>query len=308
MRLTDIRRLFCCLMYTSVLLWWVGCQTVIEQRLAEEYYNLGNTFFDIEDYDRAVAQYTRALTIDPNFSRAEYNLVFSYLELNRYDDARELLEQLLERDPENLLLRESDAYVDHLSGETEQALEKYEQVLEIDPQRASTLYNMALIHYTNEEYEKGENLLETAYRIDQDDRLVTYYYILTKNALERPPEEIRQLTRDILTQSWDDYAKLLQLGILLEELRYFSDAQTAYQSIEESATQYSEALFRIGRILLIAIGEPQDGFESIEQALEAGFRDDDLFVEFYNDERLLQQRQLAELFSKYDITVERESQ
>lgn len=290
------------------MLWWVGCHTVTEQRLAEEYYNLGNTFFDLEDYDRAVAQYTRALTIDPNFSRAEYNLVISYLELNRYGDARELLEQLLERDPENLLLHESDAYIDYLSGETEQAVEKYELVLEADPQRASALYNMALIHYTNEEYEKGEQLLETAYRINKDDRLVTYYYILTKNALERPPAEIRQLTRDILTESWDDYEKLLQLGILLEGLRYFSDAQTAFQNIEESATQYSEALFRIGRIFLIAIGEPQDGFENIEQALEGGFRNDELFVELYNDERLLQRRQLGDLFSEYDITVELESQ
>lgn len=280
-----------------------GCQTVTNQHFAEEYYNLGNAFFELEQYDRAIEQYNRALTIDRNFSRAEYNLAFSYLELGRYDDARNLIDQLLLSDPDSLLLLESYAYSEYVSGETERAKEKYKAVLAADPQRTNALYNLALIHYTDEEYEEAEALLETAYRINNEDRLVIYYYILTKHALEQPAEEVRELAQDILVQEWDDSDKLLRLGILLEELRYFSDANSAYGDIAESAPQYNEALFRIGRIFLIAISEPREGFKNIEQALENEFRNEELFLALYRDERLLQKRQIEELFRKYEIDI-----
>lgn len=300
-----IKQILCYTIIGIILLSTLGCQTITDKRIAEEYYNLGNAFFDIEQYDRAIEQYNRALTIDRNFSRADYNLAFSYLALGRHNDARNLLDQLLLADPDNLLLLESDAYADYVRGNEEQAKEKYEAVLAIDPQRASALYNLALIHYTNEEYEAAEALLETAYRINSEDLLAIYYYILTKNALEQPAEEIRQIAQDILTQEWDDSDKLLQIGILLEELRYFSDATSAYQDIAQSAPQYAEALFRIGRIYLIAISDPQEGFKNIEQALESEFINEELFVTLYRDERLLQKRQLEQLFQKYEIDIER---
>ena len=57
------------------------CQT------AEEYFERGNSKYDLQDYQGAIADYSKAIQLDPNDSDAYYNRGLSKLELNQKDSA-----------------------------------------------------------------------------------------------------------------------------------------------------------------------------------------------------------------------------
>ncbi len=170
----------------------LGCQTVVQRGLAEEYYNIGNAFFELEDYDSAIANYRRALELDPKLTRADYNLAFAYLRLNRINDAIELLEELIASDRDNLLLQESVAYSYFLLGDGEEAIARYEAVLENSPLRVTALYNLALLENQEDNYLRAGELLETAHGVDGADEEITYQLIQVlqeHNAAERREDE-----------------------------------------------------------------------------------------------------------------------
>ena len=64
----------------------------------------GFTYKGTGDYDKAIAQATRALTIDPDFVPAHLNLVFCNLYLERFREARQVVERMAARkiDPPDL--------------------------------------------------------------------------------------------------------------------------------------------------------------------------------------------------------------
>ena len=55
--------------------------------LAEAYYNRGNTHATLDEYDRAIADYTQAITIEPKLVQAYNKRGLVYHEVGRYEEA-----------------------------------------------------------------------------------------------------------------------------------------------------------------------------------------------------------------------------
>lgn len=51
------------------------------------YYNMGNAFFDLGDYEKAVKAYQEAIKLDPKLSKPHNNLGLAYAALNRLQEA-----------------------------------------------------------------------------------------------------------------------------------------------------------------------------------------------------------------------------
>ena len=54
---------------------------------AEAYNERGNTYYDLQQYDKALADYSKAIEIDPYFAKAYYNRGIIYDDLQQYDKA-----------------------------------------------------------------------------------------------------------------------------------------------------------------------------------------------------------------------------
>lgn len=69
--------------------WWPEREKQNGQamHLAEAYYNRGNTHATLNEYDRAIADYTQAITIDPNLVQAYNKRGLTYHKLGRYEEA-----------------------------------------------------------------------------------------------------------------------------------------------------------------------------------------------------------------------------
>jgi len=68
------------------------------------YANLGNIYFAVGQYEKALLQFQEALRLEPNNVNGYTNLAVTYIDLNRFDEARQLLDQAQSLKLENVSL------------------------------------------------------------------------------------------------------------------------------------------------------------------------------------------------------------
>lgn len=74
-------------------------EQIIAQTSAAEFYNQGNVRFDQKDYNGAIAYYTQALKIDPNFTDAYFSRGLARALLKQYPGALGDANQMLQLNP-----------------------------------------------------------------------------------------------------------------------------------------------------------------------------------------------------------------
>ena len=92
LRLCLLKRKFKCFCFFVIILFSVSCVSLKTQKeLSEEYFNLGNDYFDLENYSRATDLYLKALSYNKNSKNATINLIMAYQNNKKYDDAEKLI-------------------------------------------------------------------------------------------------------------------------------------------------------------------------------------------------------------------------
>ncbi|MFO7914636.1 MAG: tetratricopeptide repeat protein [Candidatus Krumholzibacteriales bacterium] len=119
------------------------------------YYMLALSAWKMKDYQLAEESFTRALELNPGHLKSRINLCRVYLDTGRAREAIDLLEKVLEEEPEY-----ADAY--HLAGrgyrqlgETEKAVEHYRRAIQIDNGHVWAMNNLGLIFIREGEFEKA---------------------------------------------------------------------------------------------------------------------------------------------------------
>ena len=120
----------------------------------ENLLNQGQEYTDIEDYERAVECYKKAVEIDPKDDRVWYNLVFTYDKLKNYEKAIECCKKVVEINPNHydawhfmgLLYEELKNYKEQLKC--------YKKVIAINPEYLRAWYNMGVMFWHFKNYEK----------------------------------------------------------------------------------------------------------------------------------------------------------
>lgn len=114
-------------------------------KIKQRYYGRGWTFFDEEQYDRAIVSFKNAINIDSDFKEAHNHLGVVYIKQEKYVEAIEILEEAIMIDNTfkeayfNLAL----AYLE--LGEFEDAINAANTALEIDPNYEPARMLIALI-------------------------------------------------------------------------------------------------------------------------------------------------------------------
>ncbi len=247
-----------------------GCTTWVRgPDLAREYYNIGNAFYDLGRFDRAVDYYRRALALDRTLAAASFNLARVYVDQGRLPDAVDVLLELIGRDPESVLLRETLAFVYFLQGDVDQAEERYREVLALSPFHVNALYNLGRIERNRERYAESAEFLRRAVQAQPADAELLFAYA---NALVRvDPERSAPVFERYLDTSPTDRGRLLATGDALRTGRFFSPARRAYQSVLDQHPDDATALFGMAVVFLVGIEESETGLGYLERALDAGF-------------------------------------
>ena len=144
------------LLFAAALL-LVGCVTSRrDHEVATDYYDLGNAYVELGKYDKAIAEFQAALTIDPGFVKADYNLALAYAHAKRTDDAVAILKRLLvvrSRRTRRSFRRWGGRTT--WPGRDDDALAQYTTVIRLSPADLNALYNSGIILWKLKRPQRG---------------------------------------------------------------------------------------------------------------------------------------------------------
>jgi len=130
--------------------------------LYKEYMNLGDAYYDLKKYDKAIECYKQASGFKEFYWNCVYKMADSYFRLGNWSESESLYLKLIKRDGDNLQLKEALAYVYASQGKFSESLEIYSKLQEDFPENQSFLENQIVLLITSGENklarEKVENL------------------------------------------------------------------------------------------------------------------------------------------------------
>ena len=251
----------------------VSCQSSPERiELAKDYYNVGNAYFDLEQYDKAVDYYNRALQLDPTINQAVFNLARTSIETGDYQKSLKLLSRLQESDPENIMVLEMVAYAYYKMDLYDKSVQIYQRILDINLNSKKTLYNISVL-----EKERGNSSIARSYlkRLQGLEDNPEYRILLAELAVDDgDPDEAISLYESILVDEKGTrkiYTSLKDLYLGKEQ--YF-DAVEMFELLVKSPKdnkEKSELYFDLSRVEFLYLEEMVSAQEHLIEALKAGY-------------------------------------
>ena len=124
-----------------------------------EYYILGDSYYKLENYDKAAEYYELAMRKKDQYWAAFYQLAKCYVFQSKWTDALPMYKKLLERDSENASLKASLAYIYAMQGDFKNASKLYEALLQEQPKNQDYLENyLSLLATQEKKFEKKYSL------------------------------------------------------------------------------------------------------------------------------------------------------
>jgi tetratricopeptide (TPR) repeat protein len=243
---------------------------------ATEYYSIGMAYFDMGKFDEAEKWLNRAKAADKTMTASQYNLGRIAYETKRYEDAAKNFEEILKKDPDNVLALKAAAYTGIKLGDLEKADRHYERLLRLVPESADDGYNHALVLYAMERYEQSKAVMEKyPFALLENKDVILLYARCQKalNKVEAIDWYVRWLNDNTDAKVRFEYAQFL------EENELYARASEEYrQTISEagendSKIKRSDVRFALARTLLTADGESDSGITELQTAISGGFDD-----------------------------------
>ena len=272
--------------------------------LAETYYNLGNAYTELEEWNRAGEAYLRAMELDPSLRKAGYQMARVYVQAGEYVKAEKQLVSLLSEDPGNQIIRENLAWVYVQSGKTEDARELYMEILEENPADCDVRYNLALLQLEEEKWEHARDILSPCLEYGRADAEI--YRVLGKAVLRLEDEAAVGYLEKAFEEDPGLPGLARELASAYRQAELYGQAVDIYDRLIERAEAPEDAAgfrFEKAYLLFTAIEDYARGEESLREALEAGYRDEEKFRELFSDPGLLDPERVRDVFEESGVEV-----
>jgi tetratricopeptide (TPR) repeat protein len=198
----------------------------VEIKDADGYHSLGFTHFGVNRYDLAVADFTKAIELDPNYLVAYYNRGVAYFDLGQYDVAIMDFTKAME-----LGLRGKGTY--HIrglayakQGKYDLAIADFGKALEVDPNDVATYNNRGIAYLLKGQYEHTIKDLTRAIHLDSKNAAIYYFHL--GFALDRTGDKesarhnffkAREMEKDIIMKT----AEFLEKATNPETKRFYAE-------------------------------------------------------------------------------------
>jgi tetratricopeptide (TPR) repeat protein len=282
-----------------------SCASNARHNLAVEYYNLGNAYYKIKDYDKAIDFFNKSIEQDPSLLHAHYNLSLALIQQGRGAEANEILQSLLEKDPDNTAVLQIIGYSLYVQGKGEEALDVFDKILELKSNDLNALYNRGIVLWDlNRKREAEKSFRELLGSISQENE-------------ELYPDTLFNLGKLLIEMG--DYGEAL--GYLEEYLEWedkdvegyklLAQAYRAHESYGKALETYNQILtldseqpevwMDKAEILLTKIEDPLSGLEALDQAIILGFDDKKRFEALLNDPGLVEIEAVKDVLEQWGL-------
>ena len=126
---------------TSLIVPVPGQDSIKTRNIYAEYYTLGDSYFQLEDYRKASEYYELAMKKKEQYWAAYYKLAKCYVFTSEWDKALPMYKKILERDGDNASIKASIAYIYSMQGDFKRSVAIYEELIEQQPDNQEYLEN-----------------------------------------------------------------------------------------------------------------------------------------------------------------------
>lgn len=240
----------------------LGCEDISDKK-TEVISQIGDLYFLLKNYERAIDQYEKALDTDPLHAHSLFQLCEIYFLQNDYERALSLIKELCENSKElknyvnyfKILLKlgrhvqmlelysglenelkRSDEILYMLAAADEKNKENYlKEVIEVNPKHTSALLDLGVIYYNNGNLKDAYDCFKSALECREDSACAYYYLGLISQQHGEFTKAIEQFLRAIKMES----------NTNLERGRYYFDLAKSYTDVawyDEAHTAALESL------------------------------------------------------------------
>jgi len=247
--------------------------------LADEYFNLGNTWFDLKKYDQAAKAYQKALTWNPSLKVASVNLARTRAETGDPAGALALLGPLADADPDNLVLAQYRAWLTAKKDGAAGAADLYAALSAKVPGDAATQFNAGLSLKAAGRNEEAVRAWKAWKALDGKSSvgLTALAEVLT---LSQSPEAAGAWLDVAASYPEGDvkrFAPLAARGKALATAESFAEAIQAWDAalaLPAAPDQgRGEVKFLRGRVLLLKVQDLEAGSQGVVDAWKDGYKD-----------------------------------
>ncbi|MDQ6765235.1 MAG: tetratricopeptide repeat protein [Verrucomicrobiota bacterium] len=203
----------------------------LEPDYAEAHNNLANTYAQLGRREDAVIEYKKAIALHPQLAAAHANLASSLLQLDRVDEAREHLQQALALGLRDAETERSLGIVLARSQQAQEAIEHWKRALEINPNDAELQGTVGRALAKGDQVEAAVPYLRSAAQLAPENAQAHYNYATGLSLSGR------------LTEAIEEYREALR--ILPEYSEAHMNLATSYvQSgrLDEAVAEYERTL------------------------------------------------------------------
>ena len=136
-----------------------GESTVKKDNIYIEYLSIADAYFELGKYDKAADYYLLAMKNKKLYWTAFSKLGRTYALLKNWSESEKIFVKLLKRDPENLSLKMSLAYIRAMNGNLESSKEIYRLLWQENPENADVLVNYINVVFALEDYDLVKSLI-----------------------------------------------------------------------------------------------------------------------------------------------------
>ncbi len=115
-------------------------RTILEN-IAAEYYNIAEGYVGVKNYSKAAEYYKLAMRDPEVYQQAYYKLARAYALAQNWEAAQTCYDEMLAKDPDNMNLQLSVAYITAMRGQSDEAIEMFKKLNEENPYVQSVLEN-----------------------------------------------------------------------------------------------------------------------------------------------------------------------
>jgi len=270
------------------------------KQIASDYYNIGNAFFDLGQYDKAITYYQDALREDPGMVKADYNLALTLVRMKRMDEAITILKRLLTGDQKNTTLMAALGWAYHQQGKDQEALNQYEAILALSPADQNALYNSGIILWKMKKKEDALARFRKVLDVSPDDSDSLYAAGSILLSLDQPSDAADMLSRYVEKKP-DDVDAWYLVAASAERMQKYSRALDAYDKIISIDAKQANAWFGEARLLLTVVEDPQRGLDVLDKALTHGFADKDAVKALLASPQLLEKDKVEAALKEHDL-------
>ncbi|HSR53561.1 MAG TPA: sulfatase-like hydrolase/transferase [Acidobacteriota bacterium] len=135
-------------------------------------YKLGQSYFETQQYDKALEQFKKVVGMEGDSALANFDLAMTYMQLGRLQEAAAGFELVLQQDPHHVRALTNLAVLQRKQGLLAEALERLEEAHRLAPSDIFVMGNLGASYSLANRHDEAIEVLEKAVSLEPENALL----------------------------------------------------------------------------------------------------------------------------------------